>query len=129
MFMLQKAVSSELQDCSEFGEVCVAAAVAAVGTGHVSCSQVCALLTFVCSKCCSYLQSNRAVAVALTRVISACSAVVILPSEGINMSAGLAKFTSLYITLNPICIKPRSDVFAAGYWAWPRTTGRFTGLL
>ena len=130
MFMLQKAISSELQDCSEFSEVCVAASVAAIGTGHVSCSQVCGLLSFVSSKCSSYLQSNRGVAVALTRVISACAAVVILPSEGINMSAGLAKFTSLCVApLNSHAACPVCSRRAAGYSALPRATGRFIGLL
>jgi hypothetical protein len=93
--MLQKAVSSELQECSEFSEVCVSTAVSAISTGHVGCSQVCGLISFVTSKCPNYLNSNSGVAVALTQVISSSAAVVILPSEGINMSAALAKFTTL----------------------------------
>ena len=99
ILMLQKAVSVDLQECSEFSEVCVAAIVAAIETGHVSCSQVCGLISFVSAKCPAYLQSNHGVAVALTQVIAACAAVVILPSEGINMSASLATFTSLYVTV------------------------------
>jgi hypothetical protein len=103
MLMLQKAVSSDLQECSEFSEVCVAAAVAAIATGHIGCSQVCGLISFVTSKCPIYLKSNHGVVIALTGVISASAAVVILPSEGINMSAGLAKFTSLCVALNLNC--------------------------
>lgn len=95
MSMLQKAVACTLRECSEFSEVCVATVVAAIGTGHVGCSQVCGLISFVTSKCPKYLSSNSGVAVSLTQVISSCTAVVILPSEGINMSAGLAKFTTL----------------------------------
>jgi hypothetical protein len=96
--MLQKAASCDLyerSEFSEFSEVCVAAAVAAINTGHVGSPQVYSLISFVTSKCPSYLKSNHGVAVALAQVISACAAVVILPSEGINMSAGLAKFTTL----------------------------------
>jgi hypothetical protein len=99
ILMLQKAVSMDLQECSEFSEVCVAASVAAIETGHVSSSQVCGLISFVSAKCPAYLQSNHGVALALTEVIAACAAVVILPSEGINMSASLATFASLYVTI------------------------------
>lgn len=100
ILLLQKSISSELQESSEFCQICVAAVVAAIGSGHVSCSHVCTLLSFVSAKCSNYLQSNSGLAVALTQVISACAAVIILPCEGINMSAGLAKFTSLSVALH-----------------------------
>lgn len=95
ILMLQKAVFTNLPECSEFSEICIAAIVAAIETGHVTCSQVCGLISFVLAKCPAYLQLNHGVAVALTQVITACAAVVVLPSEGINMSASLATFTSL----------------------------------